>query len=65
MDANSTTPKRGARVNIWEVLYDRELGGNPMPEGEARCVGCGYEGSKKVIKDGLCPYCRDDEVQDD
>ena len=25
----------------------------------------GYEGSKKVIKDGLCPYCRDDEVQDD
>ena len=36
-----------------------------MPEGEARCVGCGYEGSKKVIKDGLCPYCRDDEVRDD
>lgn len=52
-------------MNIWEILYDRELGGNPMPEGEARCVGCGYEGSKKVIKDGLCPYCRDDEVQDD
>lgn len=46
-------------MNIWDAIYDRELGGNPMPEGEARCVGCGFEGTEKQVKDGLCAYCRD------
>ena len=44
-------------MSIWDVIHDRELGGNPMPEDEARCVGCGFEGTKKQVKDGLCAYC--------
>lgn len=46
-------------MNIWDAIYDRELGGNPMPEDEARCVLCGFEGTKKQVKDGLCDCCRD------
>jgi len=51
-------------MNIFDVIYDRELGGNPMPEDEARCVGCGFEGTKKQVKDGLCACCRDMDESD-
>ena len=51
-------------MKIFDVIHDRELGGNPMPEDEARCVGCGFEGTKKQVKDGLCAYCRDTDEFD-
>ena len=24
------------------------------------CIGCGFEGDEKKLKDGVCPYCGED-----